>query len=291
MLHAMRRLLAPLLLLVAFSATAAVPELSLTPRGSTLRIAVVGDTGDGADRVAAGIAIVHKRQPLDAVILTGDNIYPCGAKSPTDPAWGRVTSLTTLGIPLFPLLGNHDYCPGGDGSAQLQATGILPNWRFPAREYALRTPLADFAMLDTTPYARGTSRAAETTIRDIFAASKVTWHIVAGHHTIVSSGYHGYRPKGERDRMRRLLPVMRGAGVELYLCGHDHHLELWDGHPRMLISGAGSDPIPPVALHARTLYPSEIRRERIGFAVLELTATKMRVTFYDEKGRTLWDSR
>ena len=52
-----------------------------------------------------------------------------------------------------------------------------------------------------------------------------------------------------------------------------------------LVSGAGSAPVPPIKLRLSTVYPSEIRRERIGFAVVEIRAKSIRVRFYDAKGR------
>jgi acid phosphatase len=250
-------------------------------RGATLRVAVAGDAGDGAAAVAAGIARVHAASPIDAVLLPGDNFYPCGVSSPTDPHWSIVAPLSTLGVPLFAILGNHDYC--GDPDAQVQATGPVPHWRMPARSYIVRNELADFAMLDTTPYAAGRTRGAEADVRDAFAKSVATWRIAVGHHTIVSSGWHGYFPRSQHRRMSRLLPVLRKSNVDLYICGHDHHLELIAGRPRMLVSGAASAPIPPVALHPSTLYPADARREG-GFAVVELTATRMTVVFYGMDG-------
>jgi 3',5'-cyclic AMP phosphodiesterase CpdA len=268
---------------LACTASAAPAEV-LPLRGGTLRIAVVGDVGDGASTVEAGIARVHVAAPLDAVIIPGDNFYPCSVTSVTDARWSIITPLTTLGVPLYPVLGNHDYC--GKPDAQVQATGTVPHWRMPARSYVVRNELADFAMLDTTPYARGRSRDAEADVRDAFTGSIATWRIAVGHHTIVSSGWHGYLPRTEHRRMARLLPVLRTSKVDLYICGHDHHLELVAGRPRMLVSGAGSDPIPPVALHPSTLYPADAKRQG-GFAVVELTATQMTITFYGMDGRAV----
>ena len=80
--------------------------------------------------------------------------------------------------------------------------------------------------------------------------------------------------------MRALLPMLRNAKVTLYICGHDHHLELIRANPSFLISGAGSEPIPPIALHHRTVYPTEIRpRQEMGFAVLEVSRTAWDVRF------------
>lgn len=84
--------------------------------------------------------------------------------------------------------------------------------------------------------------------------------------------------------MLRLLPAMRAAHVDLYVCGHDHHLELIRGRPMMLISGAGSEPIPPLFRHAKTIWANEGPGYR-GFAVVEIGPKSMAIRFYDASGR------
>jgi hypothetical protein len=86
--------------------------------------------------------------------------------------------------------------------------------------------------------------------------------------------------------MLTLLGPLHEAKVDLYVCGHDHHLEMLDTKPRILVSGAGSDPIPPVARRAKTVWPDDPVKT-IGFAVVELTAEKMTVRFYDGRGSPL----
>src|SRR5664279_5358668 len=90
-------------LLLALALGAPLPHVVLQPRGAVLRIAVVGDTGEGSDRVARGIAALHAKNSLDAVIITGDAFYPCGPAGKTDPQWSRVRALSQIGIPLFPV--------------------------------------------------------------------------------------------------------------------------------------------------------------------------------------------
>ncbi len=274
-----------LLLFAAGARAASLREISFTPRNAVLRIAVAGDTGSGADAVAAGIARVHAAKPLDAIVLTGDNFYPCGVTSEEDPRWKLVTALTRIGVPILPVLGNHDSCGKSDPLAQVRATGVVKNWTMPARQYAVRFGIADFAMLDTTPYVRGRSGDAESVVRETFKSSTARWRVVVGHHPVISSGYHGYFPRDEVNRMRKLIPALRETKASLYICGHDHHLELLRGRMLHLVSGAGSEPIPPIKLHLSTVYPQEIGRERIGFAVVEMGEKRIRVRFYDAKGR------
>lgn len=287
----MRTLTLTLLLACALGvAGAELPEVSLPVADGTLRLAVTGDTGEGAEAVAKGIARVHAGEPLDAILLTGDNFYPCGVTSERDPRWSVNLPLTRVGVPVFPVLGNHDYCGRADPDAQVRATGVIANWRFPARQYALRTPVADFAFVDTTPLVRGSGKEVEPAIRRALTGSKKRWQVVVGHHPVFSSGYHGDFPRQEVARMRALVPALRETGTDLFICGHDHHVELIVGNMLHLVSGAGSNPIPPIKLRARTVFPEEIRLERIGFAVVELSAKQIRVRMYDGQGkpRTGW---
>lgn len=60
------------LLLAALTLGSPLPHVALSPRTGELRIAVVGDTGEGSDRVAHGIARLHARTRLDAIVITGD---------------------------------------------------------------------------------------------------------------------------------------------------------------------------------------------------------------------------
>lgn len=260
---------------------AAAPEVQLRPRTEVLRIAVVGDTGSGADSVAKGIA---RLKPLDAIVLAGDNFYPCGVSSATDPRWNLVTALTRIGVPVFPVLGNHDSCGKADPDAQINAP--LANWTFPARQYVVRSSVADFAFIDTTPWVRG-GGTAPSMIRSAFSTKKTKWRVVVGHHPVISSGYHGYFPRDEVARMRELIPTLRATKADLYICGHDHHLELLKGRMMHLVSGAGSEPIPPVKLRLSTVWPTEIRRQKIGFAVVEISTASIRVRFYDASGKAL----
>jgi tartrate-resistant acid phosphatase type 5 len=273
------------LLLAALTLNTPLPRVALAQHGGTLRIAVVGDTGEGSDRVARGLAKLNALMPLDAIVITGDAFYPCGPRSAADPQWNRVRALSQVGVPLLPVLGNHDFCGKSVPAAQIGATTV-PHWQFPARQYLVESKLAELLMLDTTPYAAGRNADAANAVRQGFTSPKTSWRIAAGHHPIISSGYHGHFPRTEHQRMVTLEPLLKRAKVDLYICGHDHHLELIDGQPRFLISGAGSDPVPPFIPHAGTLFPSEATPQ-LGFAVVELDDHSMTIRFFDGEGKTI----
>ncbi len=268
---------------LAIAAQAAtLPEITVAPRDGVLRFAVTGDVGLQTKTIASAIETVARDEPLDFIVVPGDNVYPCGVESQSDPRWSVLQPLSDLGLPLFPVLGNHDVC--GNAAAEIGAP--LPHWNFPAREYAIHAGVADFAMLDTNGYATGKSREAEDVIREVFAASKARWHIAVGHHTIFSSGWHGRFPRAQARRMRELIAPLRDASVDLYICGHDHDEELVEAKPLMLISGAGSDPVPIFRLRKDTVFPRHLALvEHIGFAVVEVTAKALRIRFYDWRGK------
>jgi tartrate-resistant acid phosphatase type 5 len=293
------------LLLAAITLHPPAPVVELPVRNDRLRIAVVGDIGDGPLKVFEGMQALHAAEPFDAVIIPGDNFYPCGVASETDTRWNEIrNTLSTLGIPIYPVLGNHDYgqpklrakhqepCGDADPEAQIRASSTVANWVFPARTYRVHSSIADFSMVDTSPIAYAartpmlgsdTDQGVSSDLTAMLAASS-GWKIVTGHNTIVSSGYHGYFPRWQIRHMRTILPVLRRAGTDLYICGHDHHLELIPGKPMYLISGAGSEPVPAIAGHDGSVLPFGYR-PAVGFAVLELTPRELRVRFYDAKGR------
>ena len=80
----------------------------------------VGDTGrphrwfpglfEGQVAVANGMAAEDEREPIDAVILLGDNFYNIGVESVTDPQWDSKfeTPYANINLPFYPALGNHD---------------------------------------------------------------------------------------------------------------------------------------------------------------------------------------
>ena len=254
---------------------------------------------------------------VDGIVLVGDNFYPCGIDGLADPQWTKITAhFGPAHLPIYAILGNHDYgdqqeragggystCGHPDPEAEVQANGKIAGWHFPARNYVLRSPLADLVMLDTQPIALGfpTSIAGSATAHEeaSWLASTLGglhshWRIVVGHHTIYSSGMHGRRNDATQQRMRALLPLLREEHVDLYVCGHDHDMELigdlrHGDDPLFLVSGAGSGLDTLRARRAAdeppTIYPSFPTKSYFGFAVLEISEEQLAVSFYDRSGR------
>jgi tartrate-resistant acid phosphatase type 5 len=303
------------LALAVLLATNLFTTADLPAHGDHLRLMVVGDAGATHSALRAGMLAVQHDHRVDAILLVGDNFYPCGIHGLDDPQWTKITQhFGPVGVPIYPILGNHDYgdpqlhdgtlttCGETDPEAEIDEQRLIPEWHFPARSYALRSPLVDIIMLDTQPIAsgfdgsfRGSATAADEIafLEQQLEASHAPWRIVAGHHTIYSSGEHGRTNDSLRSNMRELLPLLRSPETEadLYICGHDHDLELIGDRdarvrPLFLISGAGSglDSMKTRSgVEPATIWPAPLR-SIIGFAVIDITPLQLSVTFYDHIG-------
>jgi tartrate-resistant acid phosphatase type 5 len=265
---------------------------------------------------------VTKQMPIDAILLVGDNFYPCGVTSVDDPQWTKITQhFGPTHLPIYAILGNHDYgdqqqrggadywtCGHPDPSAEVKATGTIAKWKMPARNYLLHSALADFVMIDTQPLAldfpKGYAGSLGASDEKEWIAGALTgmhahWRIVVGHHTIFSSGVHGRTNNATQTRVRELLPLFRQNQVDLYICGHDHDMELLGelqrgpkSDPLFLVSGAGSGTDEMRARRATvkeppTIYPQFPATVVKGFAVLEIDATHLTVTFFDHTGKEI----
>ncbi len=179
---------------------------------------------------------------------------------------------------------------------------MVPNWKFPARNYVISTAVADIVMTDSTPVAldrseplRGSSGAdaIRTFTREQLALSRGKFRIVAGHHNIRHSGKLRMKSRPTRTNMDAFGELLTEAGADLFVCGHQHQLELIvppDDAPVMLISGASSRPKPTEQLSRRDEYSkfvSGFPRRGAGITVLEVSRTWFRVIFYDRSGKAI----
>jgi tartrate-resistant acid phosphatase type 5 len=304
--------------LVATFLTAAcqAAQVPLPSHGGVVRLIVTGDAGSTHSQLRAGILALQKRMPIDGIVLAGDNFYPCGISSLNDPQWSKITQhFGPANIPIFAVLGNHDYgdpnppagvprltCGHPDPAAEVEANGKVPHWVFPARHYVVGNDLAELVMLDSQPIASGWSKGflgSDTAAQEkAWLAGKLAgrdrrWRIVVGHHTMFSSGIHGRQNGTNQRNMRGLLPLLRSAHVDAYICGHDHDMEMLgdlkpSGGPLFVVSGAGSglDEMQPrtAAGEPRDIWSPMPRAPFYGFALLEISRSELAVTFYDAAG-------
>ncbi len=176
-----------------------------------LHLAVVGDVGDSGPRLDATARAVEQLdalEPIDGLLLTGDNVYPAG-----DPARLNETVFGPFAevledASLFAVLGNHDV-KEGHGEAQLAALGMPGPWS--SRD------LGDVLLvgLDSNRADDPEQRAwLERTLR----AATERWRIVVVHHPPYSAGYQG----SSTDVRAAFAPLFERYHVQLVISGHDH---------------------------------------------------------------------
>lgn len=253
----------------------------------------IGDWGTGsyAQRlIAAQMARAGNAIGARFVISTGDNFYPQGVSSVGDPKWRtrfeEIYDAPALRIPWYATLGNHDH--KGNIQAQLDYTGLSPRWRLPERYYKHIQLLADgseavFYHLDTTPLEQECQGGQLVWLERELATSRALWKIVVGHHPIYAGGKHG----DSSILISDLRPLLERFGVQVYLNGHDHHLEhAHVGNVHYLTTGAGAKPRSAEA-HAGTRF---IAGDRLGFLSALLSPSTMAIEFIDGSGTSLYRS-
>ncbi len=224
-----------------------LPPLQIA--GADARFQVFGDTGKGTSaqfEVAANIVALAKERGIHANMHVGDIIYPRGLKSATDPKLADLYLKPYGALSEVHLMyGNHEY---GDSRAagvpevwlEAARTGKAGDARIPQRYYSRRFIVDGMTIralfLDTATIAVDPLQLAWIKGQVDKGAD---YTLVFGHHPIYSAGLHGVLPHMEK----LLLPLLEGK-ADMYVCGHDHNLQLLrteKGLPLMVSGSAGEE--------------------------------------------------
>jgi 3',5'-cyclic AMP phosphodiesterase CpdA len=172
---------------------------------------------DTAAVVAAGLAA----DPNAVVLTLGDHTYPRGTAAEFadcyGPTWGRFRERT------WPSPGNHEYATKdaapyftyfGERAGRGYYSLRLGAWRI----YSLDSNLSGAAHARQLAWLRSELARDAASARGTDAPAPCT--LAFWHHPLYSSGGHGSVPT-----MREAWALLREAGAELVLSGHDHDYE------------------------------------------------------------------
>jgi acid phosphatase len=238
----------------------------------------LGDAGSGeAPQYAVGSAI-HEwcgQNPCDFVALLGDNFYDNGVTSVDDPLWFSAfeAPYANIDLPFYAALGNHDY--RGNIGAELAYSARSYRWHMPSPYYRVSVGDVDIFVLDTNAY----DGVQAHWLRRNLAESTATWQIVYGHHPIRSSGLHGDTPE-----LRSLNRLLKNKGVDAYLAGHDHDLEVFAGSPHFVIAGVGGAELRPITAGEDSLFTAST----YGFGYLLMDDSGATLSLVGSDGKVLY---
>ena len=209
-----RRVLVVLCLAALPASLVAAVEITLPNEPSSLKFAVIGDSGSGSGRqyqLGAQRAAAHKLYPFSHVLMLGDNIYGRDTARDFQRKFELpYKALHDAGVPFYASLGNHD-----NPAVQVNYKPFNMNGR---RFYSFRTGDAEFFALDSTYMSTEQVRWVEQAL----SKSDAPWKIAFMHHPTYSSG----KRHGPDVELRAFIePLFVKYGVSVVLAGHEHFYE------------------------------------------------------------------
>lgn len=242
----------------------------------------LGDQGSGRYRQHGVSWLMERECQSDSAVnfslLLGDNFYPEGVNSVDDPLWQKYFESAydgpcLSGMPFFAMFGNHDHMGNIDAqlayARQQRGSG---RWQMPDKFYTQdfgrvgeRTLLRLFVIDTLLPMP-----AQLQMIKDGLAKDEAVWTALASHHTARSfDEVYGDNPAW--------IDEVRSLGIDLYLSGHAHNLQLIAKaeEPLYIVSGAGGKRPYGVKQSDELLFG----RASLGFVKLSLDAESLAIEF------------
>ena len=276
---------------------------------NSINFLVVGDWGRNGEfhqkDVANQMGLEAAKNHTSFVLSMGDNFYPDGVISTTDPQWNKsfedIYANYSLNIPWFTAFGNHDY--RGSIQAQLDYSKISRRWRTTERYYSFEKTIPNssekalFVFIDSNPFDETLSRKSHSDLTSqnkeaqlewlekTLATSTASWKIVIGHHPLYTTGVR-------RDKMldvrKVFLPIFEKHKVNAYLAGHEHDLQHQkpEGFTHYFVSGAGSEIRPVTKDEQQTKFAISDH----GFMSMQLLKDKLNVQVINFEGKQLYQT-
>ena len=260
---------------------------------------VIGDMGKGGTdqlKVAKPMKKLYKKHKIKFVLGLGDNIYPDGCTSVTDPLFHDNFEKMYSILPddrWYMCLGNHDYGYhqtvhglNNNSRHQVDYTKHSKKWYMPSKYYSFVKGPVEFFYLDTN-----LDRMSESTIqkqmRDMkhkLDSSKNKFKVVVGHHTWRSIAGHGNaEPRFETF----LQDLFKDTKPHMYMGGHDHckSLMVKDGIT-IVISGTGGESYDEPQVDLGSMHDCQLDyfSPSLGFNILRINNNSLGVDFYNDKG-------
>lgn len=278
---------------------------------NALHFIAMGDWGRNGENYQKEVAVGMGKAAHDLgasfVVATGDNFYPYGVASTQDYHWissfETIYTAQSLHVKWYPVLGNHDYASNPD--AEVEYSKISSRWSMPSRYYSKSFTIGADTLLmvfiDTDPiekelrgnpndsvkYPAGAVASQRAWLEKLLSTSNARWKIVVGHHPLYTGGWRKESP--DTKRMKEFLePLFNQYKVDIYLAGHEHHLEHIkpEGPTHYIISGAASEARQVALFPGIGKFAAAVQ----GFATFSVAKEEITVQFIDHTGSILHTS-
>jgi tartrate-resistant acid phosphatase type 5 len=275
--------------------------------GNVARFAAFGAQGRGTaaqHTVAATLREACLDRCCDFVQLLGNNVYPSGVQSTSDPQWAEKFEIpyAAVDMPFWAVLGNHDY--GNDGAGNDFARGQIQvdysatvdtKFTLPALYWQRSVAHVQLFGLDSNRTIFNLDAQQQSDVDAWLDASTATWRISAGLHCYRSNGLRGnagcydgncFVPIINGARVKTFYESLLCGRVDLALCAHDHNMQwLADtcAGTELIVAGTGADVLPLVGAQ-----PTHFASESLGFVFVEIDGNTLSAEFINADGMSLF---
>lgn len=248
--------------------------------------------------IAGSIGRVAREKRIQFVVLAGDNFYPKGVESTSDPQWQDkferlYDSASLQATPFYAVAGNHDH--RGNTDAQLAyARDKLGSRRWQMDElYYARDfgkvgdrVLLRMVFLDTVTLKEEPEPQVEFLQQTMKAPGDPVWRVIVGHYPARSLA----RLKFSRSRiLENLRPVLKKSGVDLYLSANDRFQQVLTYPDEPLhVSTNGGGTKREEGIVARNTA-TEFVADQKGFSVITVKAKQITVEMNNQDGETAYE--
>lgn len=245
---------------------------------------LMGDTGTGSEaqyNVAGSIKNYCATKSCKAVFILGDVIYEEGVKNVNDEQFMTKfeTPYKDINLPFYILFGNHDYL--GCSECYLEYDRVSSKWEMPARYYIQKYDFISSYALDTENFDSEQQQWLDQTLNN----DSSIWKIVLGHSPLKT---FEETKMNENWKGKNELKNILCNSADFYVSGHSHILEdpgnVEGCKVRQLTSGSGGS----YPREVKKPYEGEFYFEDNGFLVLTLESDSIKLEFFDENGKSLY---
>lgn len=278
---------------------------------------IVGDWGYDATQ-APQTAVAQAMQAYvasqgittGALLFLGDNFYGDLPGGVTSPRWQsqfeQMYPQSVFNCPAYAVPGNHDYQDAPDSKVDAElayAQAGTSRWTMPSTYYRFtfpeENPVITFLALDSnmpncatnpppsdpsfyTPDASQVTAEQDWLAQMLAEPLTTPFLAVMAHHPVYSDGTWG----DSATLINAWDPLLRQAGVHLYISGHDHDLEHLEftGHPTSFcICGGGGAELRPLTTTSMGPFAQVVN----GFSHLRVQQNLMTFRHLDSNGNVL----